>query len=113
MNDTSQMSDPVDEAISDLTSRRRSRQEAGHERLLQMSDPDSLWHDALLQRLDELLAHKNAQVRGSAYLALANAAGEGALSTLLEHLDESEGDARLDLVEALSMAGRYFFLVYM
>ncbi len=106
MNDTSQMSDPVDEAISDLTSRRRSRQEAGHERLLQMSDPDSLWHDALLQRLDELLAHKNAQVRGSAYLALANAAGEGALSTLLEHLDESEGDARLDLVEALSMAGR-------
>ena len=106
MNDTSQTSDPIGEAIADLTSRRRGRQQAGHERLLQMSEPDSLWHEALLERMDELLAHKNAQVRGSAYLALANAAGEGALSTLLEHLDESEGDARLDLVEALIMAGR-------
>lgn len=105
MTDSSDPNDPIDAALADLASGRRSRQAAGHERIMQMSDPDSLWHAALLERIDAMLAHKSAQVRGTAYLALANARGEEALQRLSEHLDEKEGDARLDLVEALAQVG--------
>jgi HEAT repeat protein len=96
---------PIDLAIADLTSGRRRRQEAAHEQILQMLEPDSIWRVALLSRLDEMLTHKNAQVRGTAYLALVSAQPEAALDKLKEHLDEPEGDARLDLVEALRMLG--------
>lgn len=105
MTDTPDPNDPIAAAIADLTSGRRARQAAGHERILQMIGPDSLWREALLKRLDGMLAHENAQVRGTAYLALATDRRAAALPQLIEHLAEPEGDARLDLVEALSLVG--------
>lgn len=105
MTDDQDLSDPIGAALADLTSGRRGCQAAGHERILQMCAPDSLWRAALLGRLDAMLAHKSAQVRGTAYLALATAQRGAALPKLLEHLDEPEADARLDLVEALALLG--------
>jgi HEAT repeat protein len=63
------------------------------------------WRDELVARLTPLAAHESAQVRGTAYLALATAQGEKALELLRAHLDESEADARLDLTEALAGIG--------
>ena len=95
---------PLDSALDDLASGKRRRQAAGHEAIMQMAE-GSVWKDELVARLPELTSHPNPQVRGTAYLALATAQGEEALPILQAHLDEREGDARLDLAQGLAGIG--------
>ncbi|MGI5861987.1 MAG: HEAT repeat domain-containing protein [Myxococcales bacterium] len=95
---------PLDSALEDLASGKRRRQAAGHEAIMQMAE-GSVWKDQLVARLPELASHPNPQVRGTAYLALAMALGKEALPVLQAHVDEREGDARLDLAQALAAIG--------
>ena len=94
----------LDHTLEDLASGKRRRQAAAHEALMQMAE-GSVWKDDLVLRLPALFSHPSAQVRGTAYLALATATGKDALPLLQEHLDEGEADARLDLAQALAALG--------
>ncbi len=70
-----------------------------------MAEEGSVWREALDGRLNDLAASKDAFARGTAWLALASLRGEKALPILEKHLDETEADARLDLLHAFAWSG--------
>lgn len=95
----------LDEVLAALASGRRGKRQDAREKVLDMAEPGSVWHDDLDKRLEALARSGNAFARGTGYLALATSRPETAAEVLATMLEEGEADARTDLTIALARLG--------
>jgi HEAT repeat protein len=94
----------IGKAIEGLLSGSQKRQAEAHETLVKLADEPAN-AEALASSLAPLASHPSPQVRGTAWIALATAQGEVALTLLESHSNDREPEARCDLAQAASLIG--------
>lgn len=91
-------------ALEELTSGQIKRQVRAQGFLLERAEEPPL-RAAIAERVEPLLTHPDSQVRGTVYLALAAARGEGAMDLLAPRADDPVSGARCALAQAASTLG--------